>query len=255
MIIDTPNNEQISELRELWKENFGDTDEFLDLFFGMAFSKDRCRCVSIDGKTVASLYWFDCEYDGKRVAYLYAISTSVSQRGKGICSELMRDTHAYLESQGYAMSILVPATNPLFSFYERLGYVTCTSVSETLVCASYDKIELERIGSKEYGALRKQMLPDGSVIQEAENLAFLNILADLYKCDGAIFALQKGNDTETLRVVELLGDKSIAPSIIGTLGYEKAIVRTQGEEKEFSMCFSLCEKDIALPKYFGLAFD
>ncbi len=255
MIIDAPNHEQISELRELWKENFGDTDEFLDGFFGLAFSKSRCRCASVDGKVVASLYWFDCEYDGKRVAYLYAISTSVSQRGKGICSELMRDTHAHLESQGYALSILVPATKPLFSFYERLGYVTFSSVSEELVCASSEKIDLERIDSKEYGTLRKKMLPEHSVIQEGENLAFLNILADLYKCNGAMFAVQKGNDTETLRVVELFGDVSLVPRIVSTLGYKNGSIRTIGKERDFAMCLTFGEYKANLPKYFGIAFD
>ena len=255
MIIDAPNHEQISELRALWNEAFGDTDDFLDVFFDKIFSLSRCRCVIEDGKVAAAMYWFDCEYEKRKVAYLYAIATLTEYRGRGLCSALMTDTHKHLKKCGYSLSMLVPASKELFSFYERLGYVNCTSVLETLVCASYDKIEFERIDSKEYGALRSKMLPKGSVIQEGENLAFLNILADLYKCNGAVFAVQKGNDTETLRLVELLGDVSLAPSIIGTLGYEKGIVRTQGEEKAFSMCFSLCEKDIALPKYFGLAFD
>ncbi len=255
MIIDSPKREQISELRELWKEAFGDGDVFLDRFFGEVFSSERCRCVSVDGKVAAALYWFDCAYDGKRVAYLYAIATAKSQRGKGICAALMRDTHSYLAQQGYALAMLVPASKELFSFYERLGYGACTSVSETLVSASSTRVDIEQIDFEEYGFLRKKMLPEDSVVQEAENLVFLNILADLYKCDGAIFAFQKENTDGGLRIIELLGDTSLAPSIIGTLGFEKGIVRTKGEGKELSMCFFLCKEDITYPKYFGLAFD
>ena len=65
MIIDAPKLECVPALRALWREAFGDGDEFLDTFFDTAFSKERCR-VAIDGeRTVGALYWFDCSFKGK----------------------------------------------------------------------------------------------------------------------------------------------------------------------------------------------
>ena len=252
MIIDLPKDEQVTELRTLWKEAFGDTDEFLDGFFSRVFSDNRCRCVTVDGKVAAALYWLECEYCEKKVAYLYAIATLKEYRGRGLCSALMRDTHSYLTIQGYALAMLVPANKELFSFYEKLGYSACTSVSEKTVCASGEKIGFWQIDEERYGALRRKMLPEGSVIQERENLVLLGMTAELYEGDGILFAAQR---SDGLRIIELLGDVSAASNIVNSLGYEKGIVRTAGEDRPFAMCIKLSECKTEIPKYLGLAFD
>ena len=94
MIIDAPRVCHIPLLRELWKEAFGDTDAWLDTFFNTAFSLSRCRAVIENNEIIAALYWFDCEAYAQPVAYLYAIATKESHRGKGLCRLLMENTHA-----------------------------------------------------------------------------------------------------------------------------------------------------------------
>ena len=42
MTVDYPAAGQISGLRALWKEAFGDSDVFLDAFFAHGFSPSRC---------------------------------------------------------------------------------------------------------------------------------------------------------------------------------------------------------------------
>jgi hypothetical protein len=76
MNINAPTLDLIPALRGLWKEAFGDSDDFLDMFWRTAFSYDRCRCVTVDGEVAAALYWFDCECRGERVAYIYAVATA-----------------------------------------------------------------------------------------------------------------------------------------------------------------------------------
>ena len=49
MIIKSPETRHIPQLRQLWKEAFGDTDDFLDVFFSVAFAPERSRCVILDG--------------------------------------------------------------------------------------------------------------------------------------------------------------------------------------------------------------
>ena len=85
MTIDAPNVEQTAWLRRLWKEAFGDSDAFLDRFFTIAYSPDRCRCVTADGRVTAALYWFDCDCQGEKLAYLYAVATAQDCRGRGLC--------------------------------------------------------------------------------------------------------------------------------------------------------------------------
>ena len=255
MIIDAPKHEQIFELRELWKEAFFDTDDFLDGFFENVFSFERCRCVVENGRVTAALYWFDCEYEKRKVAYLYAIATLTEYRGKGLCAALMANTHEHLKKSGYSLSMLVPASKELFLFYERLGYLVCTSVSETIVCGSAERLDIKQISADEYGKLRRDLLPERSIIQERENLVMLGMTSELYSADGVLVALQKDNEKREIRIVELLGDISLAPSVIGTLGYEKGSVRTAGKGRAFTMSLLLDGADIEPPEYFGLAFD
>ena len=64
---------EISSLRRLWKEAFGDTDEFLDAFFSTGFSPDRCRSITMEGETAAAAYWLPCVCQGQPFAYIYAV--------------------------------------------------------------------------------------------------------------------------------------------------------------------------------------
>ena len=54
MIIDLPSLSQTSELRALWCEAFGDSEEFFDLFLNTAYSSKRCRVLMLDGSVVAA---------------------------------------------------------------------------------------------------------------------------------------------------------------------------------------------------------
>ena len=122
MNIDYPNQSQTDELRALWQEAFGDDDAFLEHFFTYGFAPDRCRCVTVDGKLAAALYWFDCSFQGKPLAYLYGVATFKAHRGKGFCKALAENTHNHLKYLGYAGEILVPAGEKLFQMYEKMGY-------------------------------------------------------------------------------------------------------------------------------------
>jgi len=100
MIIDKPTPSQLPALRALWKQAFGDPDDFLDCFYRVAFSPERCRCVIKGGSLAAVLYWFDCGWEGKRLAYLYAVATDTAFRGQGLCRELFANTPD-AKSRGY----------------------------------------------------------------------------------------------------------------------------------------------------------
>ena len=253
MIIDSPTVGLIPSLRRLWREAFGDSEEFLDTFAATAFSADRCRCVCEGGEAVAALYWFDCSYEGGRVAYIYAVATARSHRGRGICRALMEDTHAHLAELGYVGAILVPGSKELFALYTRLGYRTCAYVSELCVKSGDGDIYMRRIDADEYARLRRALLPRGGVVQENENILYLQALSELYAGDG--FILSAYGIENTLRGVELLGDASVAPRIVRALGYPEGRFRTVGDDIPFAMYRQLSKDVSATPTYFGLSFD
>ena len=112
----------ISALRKIWKDSFGDPDDVLDAFFATGFSPERCRFIRQEGQIVSALYWFDCSLEGQKIAYLYALATDPAHRGKGLARQLLTETHDRLRDRGYAGALLVPGERELFQFYEKIGY-------------------------------------------------------------------------------------------------------------------------------------
>ena len=253
MIIDTPKPSDLHSLRVLWREAFGDSEDFLDLFFSTAFDTERSRCVTVNGTIAAALYWFDCSYDEKRIAYLYAVATAKAHRGRGLCSALMEDMQRHAASLGYEGVILVPGSSELFRFYEKLGYKTCSYISEFTCPASLVKAELRQLAADEYARLRRAFLPKNGVVQENENIKFLQTQAAFYAGNGFLLAARREKDI--LYGVELLGDTEAAPFIVRALGCAEGRFRVPGTDKPFAMYCTLSDGTSSPPAYFGWAFD
>ncbi len=253
MKIDAPCNSQIPFLRNLWQEAFGDTEQFLDNFYQTAFSFKRCRCITIDGKVVAALYWFDCLYMDRKVAYLYAVATAKAFQGQGLCHRLMEDIHGHLEALGYEGAILVPGSAELFKLYESMGYQTCCHIREFSCSSAAEAVHLQRIPKEEYAILRRRMLPECGVLQENENLDFLQTQAIFFAGPGFLLTLRR--ETNNPDGIELLGDLAAAPGIVKALGSAEGKFRTLGLGRPFAMYYSLGGSKLPAPTYFGLAFD
>lgn len=242
----------IADLQALWQEAFGDSQETLDKFFATGFSPDRFRCICEDSRPVCALYWFDCEVNGKRFAYLYAMATLKSHRSKGLAQRLMGEVHEILKTQGYAAAILVPGEPSLFGFYEKLGYHTVATVTEFGCKAADMPIPLQQIGVTEYAHLRKAMLPPYGVVQEGATLDYLHTYAKFFAGEG--FLLSATVEGDTLIAQELLGDIALAPRILSALGAQEGRFRAPGTGRHFAMYLPLSD-DCPQPGYFGLALD
>lgn len=244
MVIDHPKTEHIPQLRQLWKEAFGDTDNFLDKFFGIAFAPERCLCATAGCEIAAMAYWFDCgEY-----AYIYAVATAQKYRGQGICHTLMAKIHEILTGRGYAGSILVPGEESLRQFYRAMGYENCGGVKE-FDCEAGAPLPLRKLETSEYAALRRQFLPQGGVVQAGVSLVFLASWATFYEGENVLAAAVW--EDGKLMVLELLGDTGNAPGVAAALGAESGWFRTPGDTP-FAMHKPLNQN--TPPKYFGFCF-
>lgn len=251
MIIDAPRPEQIPGLKALWKEAFGDPDDYLQLFFSIAFSHDRSRCVTKDGQTAAMLYWFDCSVEGKPYAYLFAVATAKAFRGQGLCRALMADTHRHLKKLGYAGAILVPAQESLFAFYGSMGYRNFGGIHRFPCSPGESAAALQPVDAETYGKLRQKLLPAGGVTQDLVTLRFLEAQTALYRGDN--FLLSCYREEDVLMVQEYLGDSSHAPGIVAALGCREGRFLTPGSDP-FAMWLPLTD-DASSPNYFGIALN
>lgn len=240
----------VSGLRRLWQQAFGDTEEFLDLFFDRAFSPQRCLWCEDDGQVTAALYWLDCSYRGQKTAYVYAVATDRDHRGRGLCRSLMERLHGLLRSWGYAGAVLVPGAPELAGLYEKLGYRFSGGSREAEYLAGAEPVSVKPISRDAYQILRRKYLPPDSVIQEGENLELLDALGAFYALEKGCLWISQGPDGSAAG--ELLGDPSLAPGILRTLGMDRGRFWGPGNTP-FAMFLPL--DDLPGPAYLGFAFD
>lgn len=252
MTFEHPGKDQIPQLVRLWKESFGEYDGFWELFLDTGFLPDHCRCITENGQVVAGLYWFDCSCGQDNVAYIYAVVTDSRHRGKGLCRKLMEDVHSLLKRQGYDSVMLVPADEGLRKMYGKMGYETCTKIGK-LTCSIGDTgVQIRPVDTKEYAALRRALLPEGSVLQEGIQLPFLAAQCQLFA--GQDFLLAAWMEGDTLHGMELLGNTAAAPGILRVSGCKKGIFQIPGREIPFAMIHKFHAQAVT-PEYFGFSFD
>lgn len=252
MKIDFPLPKQGKQLTALWQEAFGDTVEFIEGFFCTAFSPSRCRCITINRQVVAALYWMDVRLGEQRYAYIYAVAVTEKRRAQGLARTLLADTEAHLALRGYDGVLLVPGSESLRTMYEKLGYVTCTTVSEFSAAAGETPIPLQRITRDEYAQLRQAYLPDGAGVEGEESVAFLETIVFFYRGENLLLAAHAENGK--LWCPELLGDTTAAPGILKELRCTEGRFRTPGNGIPFAMFLPLSQK-AQPPKHLAFAFD
>lgn len=234
-------------LKCLWKTVFGDSDAFIDSFFQIAYSPERCKYIAEGDQIVSALYWFDCEYAGGKLAYIYAVATDPNHRGKGLASRLLEETHNHLKALGYAGTVLKPA-NGLFPFYERLGYETCGYIRRFPAVAG-SPVPIKELDTEAYAARRRALLPHNAVIQEGITLKFLHSFAKFYDAGNTLVCTLPEENV----IFEYLGDPDYAPGILAALGISKAEIPTPGTDIPFAMHHPLnCTK---IPGYLGITLE
>ncbi len=223
MIIKQPGEENIPALTALWMQVFGDSAEFIQGFFRTGFRKSRCLLAEEKGQLLSALYWFDCRWGSKKVAYLYAIATDENHRGKGICRQLMEHAHQTLKEQGYAGAILVPAHEGLFKMYAKIGYNDCPwPRTQNAKC----KIQAEPISVTEYRNLQKSLLPANAVTHTDAAFSYLQTFATFYKTQAGILCKTEdkiqeclpGNPVESAMYLPLTEDKTLPTYFALSLG-------------------------------------
>ena len=248
---DYPAVSDIPKLRSLWKLAFGDTDDFLDVFFSTAYQPDRCRCIREGDSVPAALYWLDMDLQGQKFAYIYAVATDPDFRGKGLCRMLMEDTAEVLTARGYDGAILVPQEECLRVMYRKMGYLPATTLDEVF-CAGSAPCPVTEITATDYADRRAALAPNGSLSPGKAALSFMAQLVRFYTGNGFLAAVSR--EQEHLRILEYLGEPDSAPALVAALGATEATVRTPGKQKEFAMYRPLspaCKK----PEYYPFAFD
>lgn len=115
-------NHKELELKELWQEAFGDDDEFVDSFIMRHYQAQNMLSISDSEGLLSMLHLLPFESQTGKVGYIYGVATKQDQRGKGLCSELMRQAIDEGRKRGFDALMLIPAGDGLNDFYARFGF-------------------------------------------------------------------------------------------------------------------------------------
>lgn len=261
----------IPVLRKLWTQAFGDGDDLLDPFFSKLYRPEDTFVIREDGQAKAMAFQLPvtiCEGSrGWRAAYLYAVATDETARGRGFCTELLDYAGEVLAERGCKALLLVPGEPELRAFYRARGYAGFSTVDwfETEVTPWPGQVE--RIEPPEYLELREGLLTGRAYVScPVPVLAFQERIARLQS--GGLYHLSDGKtegcacaalDGKNRAVVyELLwpGEREQGATLAArAVGAVRAVARMPGEGEPFAMVRWLTEAPALSNPYFGIALD
>lgn len=158
-MIEFANENTASLVRQMWKTCFNDTDEFLDIHFSYKYRNENTLIYFEEDKAVASLqmlpYTMTFYRDTIPFAYLAGLCTLPEYRRKGYMEQLIHEAHKVIADRGIPLSILIPAEDWLYGFYEKYDYeqvfqkdndiiplkdILCTYTNEDEAYEAYDSL-------------------------------------------------------------------------------------------------------------------
>lgn len=128
--------EDIPQLRLLWKEVFGDSDAFLDLYFKQMFVPEQC-VLSVEGVQLVAamqLLPYNARIKGKiyHGRYIFAVMTSPTHRKQGHMQAMFDFVFENINRELISFLFLIPQENYLFDVYAKFGFEA--SFKQTIFC-------------------------------------------------------------------------------------------------------------------------
>lgn len=115
-----------AELAQLWQVCFHEPGRYPDYFLNNYFRPEDCLVYRVSGKIAAAVYLLPAGVsDGKKPVqahYIFAAGTLPQFRSRGFMASLLAYAALYGAKRGDRYSVVLPADQPLYSFYERNGY-------------------------------------------------------------------------------------------------------------------------------------
>lgn len=182
-------SEYIPLLKKLWLDCFEEKSEAVDLFFNRCLDFTSIYTASIGNKPVAMLYLIHSTLNGKKSHYLCSAATSRDYRNLGIMGRLIEYAMSDSRKNGDTYSLLFPANEKLYRYYERFGYKPlCTARKavftreELIEFAKNNESNLTIVNSYNYEELQRLCLKDNFLLQNIKFISFASAYYSLYDC-------------------------------------------------------------------------
>lgn len=119
--------EKIKEdIKNLWSVCFGDTEEFIDLFFKHRYNDFANIYIDNGEKVISALqiitYPFTFSDELLPLGYISGACTHPDFREKGLMKQLLRKSFSAMYERGYVFTALIPGELWLYDYYTKTGY-------------------------------------------------------------------------------------------------------------------------------------
>lgn len=182
-------SEYIPLLKKLWLDCFEEKSEAVDLFFNRCLDFTSIYTASVENKPVAMLYLVHSTLNGKKAHYLCSAATSRDYRNLGIMGRLIEYALKDSRKNGDAYSLLFPANEKLYGYYERFGYKPLCTVrklvftrEELIEFAENNQSNPASVNSYNYEELQRLCLKDNFLLQNNNFISFASAYYSLYDC-------------------------------------------------------------------------
>lgn len=214
------------DIKKIWTEAFNDPREYVDMYFDRVYSDADVIATSVSGHPVSSLLLqrYRILFHGVEAgcSYIAGAATRRQMRGKGLMTELICKALQASRDRGDMLSALIPASDPLYFFYDRLGFATVFYVDPQRYTSLHtfapdDGIETyvpvdDVFDSRLWAAFdRMQHSREGMVIHSQRD--FLNILDDL-RMDHGRFVAVADDSGEVRAMAWATADESAADGVV-----------------------------------------
>ncbi len=144
---------ETKELKELYKDGFDDSKEFIDYFFSNCITEDNVLLKKENGKIISAGYVIEkpAFFLGRKtlLPYFSALSTLKDYRGKGHIASIIDEGFKKLYDRGYAFCVLHPFNR---EYYKRYSFADINSYSESVIDGG-TRFKSRLAGEDDYSAI------------------------------------------------------------------------------------------------------
>ncbi|HIU42717.1 MAG TPA: GNAT family N-acetyltransferase [Candidatus Ventrousia excrementavium] len=156
---------EFEQLRVLWKEGFGDSDEFIDEYQRLIYQPQNAEVAFCDGKIVSMIMVVPTTFHraGKEplpAGYAYALTTAQGYRRRGIGVAVYRSLTDRKMADGMVCIASSPGDESLLHFYLRHSWKIAFYVRELAIAANElpQAIQADWTTPEKYNILREASL-------------------------------------------------------------------------------------------------
>lgn len=175
----------VPKLKELWIDIFGEKLEAAELFFKRCVDFTPFYTAKAENEPVSMLFLINAELNGKKAHYLCGAATSEKYRRLGIMGALIEYALDDARKNGDVYSLLFPAGESLYGYYERFGYNPLCTAEKT----EFSREQLEKFSgcreetvSSDTEELQKITFKNNFLLQNNKFLSFASEYYGVYGC-------------------------------------------------------------------------